>query len=752
AGMENYPVTAIAKFKTFTANVTLDRSIYGPLHIGKITVYDPDENTDFKRPNIISYTENVITVKSRWVGGESGPWGITLIETGNNTDKFTGFFIVSPWEEKAGSTPTVKAPPGASLTLTYNERFDEYGGSKPHVLAAVCKTFRGNVTLDKPVYSPGSVHPTSCLVPEHGGLVTVNVVDPDLNRNADAVDLYRETNQILLINALKPDGTVRTSYPTWLNLTETGNNTGIFFSRHWLSSHVKKGDLIEVTYLDRFDESGKPLNITVKAPIRTHSGILSVSGTTVHPGGKITVTVRDEDWNLNPYVKDTIPAGNIGDWGGVDVLSTFPGAVGIQIVLVETEPNSGIFTGEVKLGRTIHADAGDTITIRYNDEQDANGNGVKLVEKVKVSATTGEVTLNKQNYPISGVVEVKVKDPDRNKDPASAESIGADEVTIKSTSQTTPVNLDKPLIETGPNTGVFTGKFQLKPMLEAQTSPVNGVCYVAYGDWIVVTYVDPIGEDNVKDIHVTAKAQITQTTAKLSFDKASYMFNDTAVITLVDPDLNEESTIIEFVNVNVFSSTDLAGVSIVLAETGSNTGVFKGEVRFADESIGSKLKVNVGDVVTTKHVDTNPNPSDVPGWVKDTPIPYIEVTAKATIGLAAGVPPVETAIPTLLDLQGRVVGKVIVDIPIVISSNLTNKAFEDLSVLYIVQVKDADGRVVYLSFISGVLPTQRSYTYGIQWQPEKSGIHTIEIYVWKSWLEPRALSKVISLPVIVFPL
>lgn len=752
AGVENYAVTAIARFKTFTANVTLDRSFYGPLHIGKVTIYDPDENIDFKRPDIIPYTENIVTVKSSWVGGTSGPWGITLVETGDNTNKFVGFFVVSPWEEESGSTPTVKAPPGASLTLVYNERIDEYGGLRPHVLAAICKTFRGNVTLDKPVYSPGRVHSTSCLVPEHGGLVTVNVLDPDLNRNVDAVDFYRETNQTLLINVLKPDGTARAPYPIWLNLTETGNNTGVFFSKHWLSSSVKTGDMVEVKYLDKFDESGKPLNITVKAPVRTHSGILSVSSITVHPGGKITVTVRDEDWNLNPYIKDVIPAGNVGDWGGVDVLSTFPGATGTQIVLVETEPNSGIFTGEVKLGRTIQADAGDTITIRYNDEQDANGNGVRLVEKVKVSATTGEITLNKQYYPLSGVVEVEVKDPDRNKDPSFAESIGVEEVTIKSTSQTIPVNLDKPLIETGPDTGIFRGSFQLKSILEAQQPPVSGVCYVAHDDWIVVTYIDPIGEDNVKEIHVTAKAQIKQTTAKLSFDKTSYMFNDTAIITLVDPDLNEESTTIEFVNVNVFSSTDLAGVSIVLAETGPNTGVFKGEVRFADESIGSKLKVNVGDIVTAKYVDKNPSPSDVPGWVKDTPIPFLEVTAKATIGLAAGIPPVDVSTPTLLDFQGRVVGKVIVDLPIVISSNLTNNAFEDLSLLYIVQVKDADGRVVYLSFISGTVPAQQSYTYGLQWQPEKSGIHTIEIYVWKSWLEPRALSKVVSLSVIVFPL
>ena len=752
AGVENYTVTAIATFRTFTANITLDRSIYGPLHIGKVTVCDPDENLDFSRPDIISYTENITTIESSWVGGESGPWGITLVETGNNTDTFEGFFVVSPWEEKEGSTPTVKAPPGSSLTLTYNERMDEYGGSRPHVLTAMCRTFRGNVTLDKPIYSPGRAHSTNCLVPEHGGLVTIEVTDPDLNRNVDAVDLYRETNKTLLISVLKPDETVRAPYPIWLNLTETGNNTGIFFSKHWLNESVKTGDLVEVTYVDRFDESGNPVNITAKAPIQTHSGILSVSKATVYPGGKITVTVRDEDWNLNPYVRDVIPAGNIKDWGGVDVESTFPGETGTQIVLVETEPNSGIFTGEVELGRTIQADAGDTITIRYNDEQDATGGGVRLIEKVKVSATTGEIKLNKQYYPISGIVEVTVIDPDRNKDSAFAESIGADEVAIKSTSQTIPVNLDKPLLETGPNTGIFTGKFQLKPMPETQPSLKNGICYVKHGDWIMVTYTDPMGEGNVKDIPITAKAQINQTTAKLSFDKVGYMFNDTAVITLIDPDLNEESTITEFVNVSVFSSTDLAGVNIVLAETGPDTGIFTGEVRFADETVGSKLKVSIGDVVIAKYIDENPNPSDVPGWVEGTPIPSIEVTARTTIGLAAGVPPVESSIPMLLDSQGRVVGKVIVDIPVIISSNLTNKAFEDLSLLYIVQVKDSGGRVVYLSFISGTLPAQQSYTYGIQWKPEKPGSYVIEVYVWKSWLEPRALSRVVSLPIIVFPL
>jgi hypothetical protein len=64
--------------------------------------------------------------------------------------------------------------------------------------------------------------------------------------------------------------------------------------------------------------------------------------------------------------------------------------------------------------------------------------------------------------------------------------------------------------------------------------------------------------------------------------------------------------------------------------------------------------------------------------------------------------------------------------------------------LYIVQVKDATGRVVFMAYISGTVPAGKAFTFGLPWTPETAGDYTIEIYAWKSWTEPTPLSEPVS--------
>ncbi|RJX15365.1 hypothetical protein CW703_06435 [Candidatus Bathyarchaeota archaeon] len=758
AGVENYLVTDVSTFKTFTASVNLDKDTYGPEHLATLTVVDPDENFDPYMPNIMPYTTLKANVHTVLDGVPTDRRGITLVETGNNTDIFEGKFIVDPYGWKNASTPHVYAPFNTTKAITvicvYNEAIDEFGGPRIHEVSARCRTYRGVVSLDRGSYSPGRnpSTPSPCIVPEMGSIVEITVTDPDLNRNPHTPDIYRETEHLLKLDVQNQTGFSRLGYPVWLNLTETDVDTGIFKVRHRLNENVVKDDRINVYYMDEFDETGKNATITASALILTHTGVLSVDKSVVHPGGTIIVTLKDEDWNINPSIRDIIPAVTAEAWGGVDVWTTTSGRENkVPIQLVETGPNTGEFKAEIVLGVTIPASPGDLVTITYYDEQNAVGRRVKTVQTVEVASSTAKVLLNKEIYSLNELVTVTIIDPDRNEDPNFVETIRADEVYIKSTSQYVEVNLAKPLVETGPNTGTFTGTFQLKALPKTPTYQA-GVCYVQQDDGLTVTYIDPKTAEGKANVPIVASATVKQVTAKLEFDQAGYRYNDTATLTLIDPETNKDPNVIESLEIPITSDTNPAGLRITLTETEPNSGVFVGEVRFVEKEIGgSALLVRIGDTVKAKFVDETPAPEDVPGYVPGTPIKAVEVVATARIGLAMGELPFEVSPPEFLDLEGKPIGKITVGIPVLISSNITNKATFNIDMLYIVQIKDAEGRVVNLNFVEGTVPAKKSYLLSIAWTPEKEGVYKVEVYTWRSWVEPVALSKVVTASMIVFP-
>ena len=77
--------------------------------------------------------------------------------------------------------------------------------------------------------------------------------------------------------------------------------------------------------------------------------------------------------------------------------------------------------------------------------------------------------------------------------------------------------------------------------------------------------------------------------------------------------------------VDVWSSSDQGGISIIISETNEATGIFEGTVSFTadDESSGHRLRVAEGDTITAEYEDntlpdpytcllyTSPSPRDV---------------------------------------------------------------------------------------------------------------------------------------------
>ena len=608
--------TVTAKFASYTGTLELDRDTYSAGWTAHVTLTDPDLNTDPTVPDKIYDSTWNGTKKQGYVyvystqNTTGSP--IQMIETGASTGVFEGTFSFSN-TTTVGPSPIIAVTSGSTVTVLYKDQYDEAGHPRDIKATATYKTTTGTVSLDKAGYSPE-------VVSGNTAVVYVTVEDPDRNLNPEAVDEFESTTYPGVTIKITYSGGTRLSEQA-ISMRETGPDTGVFTGEYTLPSNATRGDTITVTYYDKEDVAGVSRTVVAYASVVTSTGILSIDKTSYPYGGYVTITLTEPDLNLDPEKVDDIPTttgtpGTSGTAGYVDIRTTSD-PDGIYVKLTETGPNTGTFQGKVKLtsssstaAQQIQAKRGDTITVRYVDAHDASGAQVEVVKTATVSATTGTITLDKDVYSIHGQVKITVTDPDMNVKSTAADTISKSKIEIKTSSMATSTHPDNDLVETGPDTGVFEGKF----VLNTQVGGVNVTAQ--HGDGLTVTYIDECDAAGRTNVRVYASATIKQYTGTVEFDRDTYNLTDTATITVTDPDANTNPSLIDSVSVKVSSDTDPGGLTLTAAETGPNTGVFTGTLTFSETmTMGTTLRVTLGDTITAKYTDENADPADIPGWV-----------------------------------------------------------------------------------------------------------------------------------------
>ena len=82
-----------------------------------------------------------------------------------------------------------------------------------------------------------------------------------------------------------------------------------------------------------------------------------------------------------------------------------------------------------------------------------------------------------------------------------------------------------------------------------------------------------------------------------------------------------------------------------------------------------------------------------------------------------------------------------------ISSDITNNQMKSQTFVYIVQLKNEEGFVVSVGWISGQLTPDQKLNPSLSWTPVDSGEFTAEIFVWEGLQNQRALTENTTLPV-----
>lgn len=87
-----------------------------------------------------------------------------------------------------------------------------------------------------------------------------------------------------------------------------------------------------------------------------------------------------------------------------------------------------------------------------------------------------------------------------------------------------------------------------------------------------------------------------------------------------------------------------------------------------------------------------------------------------------------------------------------VASKITNMQDISQDFIYIVQIKNEDGTVIKIGWITGNLTKQQKFVPAVSWVPTTQGTFTVEIYVWDGLDQKKhnyeALTDVVKFTVI----
>ena len=449
-------------------------------------------------------------------------------------------------------------------------------------------TYTGEVSFDADTYGVTDT-------------VTVTLVDPDLNTDSDAVDIYpvdaTSTNATTTLLHLEIGGCTDVDGFDTFSLRESASDSGTFEGTFDVPATCgtvdTTGEDISATYYDFRDASGGTTEWGDSATIGADTGSVSFDRT-VYPvpaiGSEIVIYVSVDDAD---YDESSSSVNEIAVTEGDAPVTVRKGSTEIAQLgttanpLEETDVDTGIFEYTLKLENTadLNIEQGDIITVRYNDPTDASGNKNSVSDSATFDLRNAVLQSDKSTYVIGQDALLTLIEPDLNLDSGSQETIHIDRIGWDSDAETTPLGhaafgaVPSNLRETDANTGIFQVVITIPEDI--------GGSLLERGEEITLTYMDngPSGADIVGDDTREVELQIETSDfgATIELDQNVYTWTDKVFVTVVATDYNFDSSVIDEVG-----STDKGEITIrvrgdsikpyTLAETGPDTGVFTGEI------------------------------------------------------------------------------------------------------------------------------------------------------------------------------
>ena len=526
---------------------------------------------------------------------------------------------------------------------------------------------------------------------------------------------------------------------------------------------ILQGDILTVEYTDPTDASGKPNSVTDSATFDLRNGVLQSDKSVYIIGQDMILTLIEPDLDLENDEAETYTLDLI-QWDS-DAAALSMGAVGGSNGAFDPEPSdlretgdsTGIFQVVVEIPEELNGDRierGEEIELEYTDwgpsGADYVGDDTEDINLTVFTSNFGAtIELDQKVYTWTDKVYITIVAPDHNFDSDLVDEIGETDDPIRVSTRGAELEPYR-LVETGTDTGIFAGEVILTGFAHdadgdtttgdrgldvidtgaSGTGPTDGKLPAGDDDGITVSF--EFSEDQT----VVQTALIRWSIGEVQWLETSYPAQGTGIVRVIDRDMNLDPESVDNFDVDVYSDSDSGGIDLTVTETNEATGVFEGTVFFTttDESSGHRLRVAEGDTISAEYTDgTLPNPYSTND--------DIDVTAAAIIGTI--VPPLERAPVSnarVVDSFGNTLSSVSVDQQVQITADVINGQDRTQSFAYLVQIQDANGVTVSLSWIEGSLNPGQSLSPAQSWTPDMPGSYTATVFVWESVDNPTALS------------
>ncbi len=307
--------------------------------------------------------------------------------------------------------------------------------------------------------------------------------------------------------------------------------------------------------------------------------------------------------------------------------------------------------------------------------------------------------------------------------------------------------------ETGVNTGIFTAEITLTGFSHDAdgdgdidttprtlgNGPTSGFLEVDRNSAITISFEFADG------VVLTESVLTTWNMGNVQFSDNNFLSDKSALIRVIDPDLNLNPEALDQIPIEVSSDSDIAGIEVTAIETSESSGIFVATIAFTQNlsSSGNRLLALPGDEIYATYDDhTLPKPYSTSD--------NLEIITLAKI--TSSIFPLErlTNSPiTLTDSLGTPLKSFQANNRIQIVGSVTNEQNFNQKFVYLVQVKDHNDAVESISWIGGELSSQQNLDVSQSWLPKNSGTFFIETYVWNSLDDQIPLSQLTSTSVII---
>ncbi len=307
--------------------------------------------------------------------------------------------------------------------------------------------------------------------------------------------------------------------------------------------------------------------------------------------------------------------------------------------------------------------------------------------------------------------------------------------------------------ETDVNSGIFTAEVILTGFLHdtdgdgdidttprtVGTGPTNGFLEVDRDSAITISFEFADGVVLVESVPVSWNLGTIQ------FSNEVFFSDDSVIIRVIDFDMNLNPEALDQITIQIFSDSDIAGITVSAVETSESSGSFVATISLSHTlpSSGNRLYFLLGDEIFAKYDDhTLPKPYSTSD--------NLEIETFARIG--SSITPInrlENSQIFLSDSLGNELLSFSSNKQMQIVGTITNDHNFKQKFVYLFQVKNAADSVESISWIQGELSPKQSLDVSQSWIPKKSGIYQIETFVWNSLNNPMALSPIMSTLIVV---